>query len=284
MNKRGYNVKVLADSMFFVPDSPKFENTRITTMELTYPRCIHSEFMTHRSHSRNAASSRAIPAKVQMMEVLTNPFIPFHWGKNQAGMVANEQFWGWRRWVLIKLWALLRYPALFTAWLMVMIGVHKQIANRLIEPWSWITVITTANYAGWMNFFKLRCHTDAEPHFQYMAQLARQAYDCSEWEKKEAGEYHLPLSNEIDRMMLVATEDLVKICVGRCARVSYLTHDGKRAPEKDIELHDRLTKNGHWSPFEHVCTFEKDSTLGGNLGRHVVQYRKTFPAEFGYEE
>ena len=43
------------------------------TFELTYPRYIHSEFMTHRVFSRNASSSRAIPVKRMIEQVRNNP-------------------------------------------------------------------------------------------------------------------------------------------------------------------------------------------------------------------
>jgi hypothetical protein len=38
-----------------------------------------------------------------------------------------------------------------------MLGVTKQICNRLLEPWMWITVLVTGSTEGWENFFKLRC-------------------------------------------------------------------------------------------------------------------------------
>jgi hypothetical protein len=64
--------------------------------------------------------------------------------------------------------------------------------------------------------------------------------------------------------------------------VSYLTHDGKRDREKDLELYDRLLAggaNGHWSPFEHVATpLAVGATTSGNL-RGWKQYRKCFVEE-----
>jgi hypothetical protein len=43
------------------------------------------------------------------------------------------------------------------------------------------------------------------------------------------------------------------VSVGRCARVSYLTHAGIRDPKADIELATRLFDAGHCSPWEHVA-------------------------------
>src|SRR5688500_18455402 len=76
--------KVLLDSL-----APN--NVRLTTFELTYPRIVHSEFMTHRTFSRNSASSRAIPLKKMIERVKNNPFFPLHWGKNEKGMQASTE-------------------------------------------------------------------------------------------------------------------------------------------------------------------------------------------------
>lgn len=65
--------------------------TRITTMELVYPRFIHSEFMTHRILNRNASSSRAIPTSKFIEQVRNEPVMPSHWGRNQKGMQAAEE-------------------------------------------------------------------------------------------------------------------------------------------------------------------------------------------------
>src|SRR3546814_11692600 len=73
-----------------VADSIGRHNCRITTFALTYPRFIHSELMTHRVFSRNAASSRAIPIHRVIGEVIQNPARPVHWGRQQKGMQAHE--------------------------------------------------------------------------------------------------------------------------------------------------------------------------------------------------
>ena len=51
---------VIADS--------EYNSNRITTLELTYPRYIHSELLTHRCLSRSASSSRATPISVLVSE------------------------------------------------------------------------------------------------------------------------------------------------------------------------------------------------------------------------
>ena len=78
------------------------------------------------------------------------------------------------------------------------------------------------------------------------------AYRASVPAAVEMGRWHLPLVQDDERTL--PDEELCKLSVARCARVSYLTHDGKRDRAKDLELYERLLgggANGHWSPFEH---------------------------------
>lgn len=269
-----FSAKILTDSV-----NPS-EN-RLTTVELTYPRCIHSELLTHRMFSRNSASSRAIPVTKMIEQVENNPFIPIHWGKNQKGMQAWEE-------VDCPLhcedvWLELRDNAVWDVKELVVCGLHKQIANRLLEPWMWITVIVTGNATAYENFFKLRCHKDAEPHIQKVAYMLRDEYDKSTPQKLLWGGLHLPLIQEEDKQHKLCRNDLKKVSVGRCARVSYLTHDGKRDIQADIDLHDRLKEAGHWSPFEHVATADLGTTKCGNLGQNWRQYRKEFMHECCYK-
>ena len=67
-------------------DSVSPAGKRITTLQLKYPRFIHSEFMTHRAFSRNAASSRAIPVLKRLDMMCQDPVIPLEWGLDQSGM------------------------------------------------------------------------------------------------------------------------------------------------------------------------------------------------------
>ena len=125
-----YQAKIICDSI-----SPV--GARITTFELVYPRFIHGEFMTHRVFSRNAASSRAIPVKTFLEQVLFNRADPLHWGANQAGMQASTELTGVKRFLAKKLWAASAVSAVCTAYLMAKVGLHKQVANRILEPFQW---------------------------------------------------------------------------------------------------------------------------------------------------
>lgn len=299
----GFDAKVLADSR-----SPA--GHRLTTLEATFPRFVLAEFNTHRVFSRNSASSRAIPIAKQLRRVLEEPYVPIEFGANQPGMQAGPALSGEkeeaaeREWLRARDDAVRRVLGLVTnpdaaggelldileqveqatrtrnrpaEWL----NVHKQVANRLLEPFMWHTVIVTAT--EWDNFWNLRCHPDAQPEIRLVAETMRDTAKTSEPEELAEGEWHLPLVRPEDRDQVASIEDLIKISAGRCARVSYLTHAGKRDLGADIELHDRLLESGHMSPLEHPARpltteeLEKNEWSGNFHGWHP--YRKTISGE-----
>jgi thymidylate synthase ThyX len=261
-----YEVEIIADS---IAESGK----RLTTMQVTYPRFVHSELMTHRQFSRNAASSRAIPIERILQQVKEDPAGPVWWGKNQSGMQAKEELTGVMLGVAQARWLQARDEAVHQVVLLAGTGLHKQIVNRILEPWMWMTVVVSAT--EWGNFFGLRCHPDAQPEIQKAAYMMRDAYATSVPENRAVGEYHLPYIEESERSEL-STDTLVKVSVARCARVSYLRQGEVREIDKDIELHDRLCSSGHWSPFEHIASASEfsDARFGNFTGWH--QYRKEF--------
>ena len=241
------SAKIIADSIA--------NNVRLTTIELNYPRFIHSEFMTHRMFSRNASSSRAIPVEKMLEQVQQNPAMPIHWGKNQPGMQAREEI----EYIDTAKyrWTLAAEQAIIYATKLNSMKLHKQVVNRLLEPFQYIKIIVTAT--EWDNFFKLRLHEDAQPEIQELAKCMKEAMDASVPEELEHGEWHLPYISKDDWSGLsfgnYTIEDLLKSSVARCARVSYLNHDNTNPNiEKDLELASKLLKDGHMSPFEHVAT------------------------------
>jgi thymidylate synthase ThyX len=247
------NARVILDSI-----GPN--GARITTFELTYHRYVHAELMTHRLLSRNSASSRAIPNAKLMQRVLEDPAIPVVWGTNQAGMQAAAPLEGEDAQLVEGHWLAARTTAMHYSKLLSDpkngYNIHKQIANRLIEPWMFITVLVTATELD--NFFALRVHPKAQPEIEKVARLALEAYNSSTPQRLDAGQWHLPLVTGYDEAELRGephADDayLCRISTGRCARVSYLTHEGKREPAKDVGLGDDLRSNGHMSPFEHVA-------------------------------
>ena len=238
-----------------IADSISTNDVRITTMELNYPRFIHSEFMTHRMFSRNASSSRAIPVEKMLKQVQETPAMPIHWGRNQPGMQAREEtnalIRGCTReeqWLAVAKWSLHK------ARLFAESGYHKQIVNRLLEPFQYIKVIVTAT--EWDNFFKLRLHEDAQPEMMVLAEHMQAAMDNSVPAALQHGEWHLPYIGDLaygdDEWYPFTTEQAIKCSVARCARVSYLNHDNSNPSiEKDIDLYNKLLEAGHMSPFEH---------------------------------
>ncbi|MCI0408363.1 MAG: FAD-dependent thymidylate synthase, partial [Acidobacteria bacterium] len=233
------SARVLADSL-----APC--GARLTTVVATYPRIILAECNTHRLWSRNSASSRAIPAKKMREMVKAHPFRPIWWGKNQAGMQAPEELSSMRdcpegsspRGRAEELWdgalsEMLKYHEQLEE-----AGLHKQITNRILEPWMWVTSIISAT--DWENFFFLRVHPDAQNEFQTLARAIRDAMEESTPRVLPAGGWHLPLFTDEDwedtKALAVAKdhppfsplEIAKRVSVGRCARVSYLTHEGKR--------------------------------------------------------
>lgn len=279
--------KVLCDSLH--PDG----ETRLTTVEMTYPRFIHAEFMTHREFSRNSASSRAIPMPKMIKRIKDNPVFPLHWGKKQKGMQATEELTAEEKLQAATEWLDARNDAIRHAEQLERIGIHKQTGNRITETWMWITVI--ASSTNYENLFALRCHHMAEPHFQNLAYKLRTAYDASQPKQLNYGEWHLPmigLEGDEDIFTEFQVEDVAKISAGRCARVSYLTHDGIRDPQEDIGLFKRLSTETpkHASPLEHPAevlnrnSSKADMCRGwGNFKPGFLQLRKMIQGECIYK-
>lgn len=250
----GYECKILADSI--APGNPY----RLTTFQIQFPRFILAELNTHRMFSRNSASSRAIPIRKQIQKIRKEPFVPLGFGRAQKGMQSGANLTGAKAWLARQTWLKARYAAIGAAWLLDKLNVHKQFANRLLEPWGWQTAIVSST--EWENFFALRANENAQPEFRKIAEMMMDARIMNMPQSLFEDEWHLPLvdPDEIRYAAIVGTMSVAavydywtKVSIGRCARVSYLTHDGKRDPDADIELHDRLKANGHLSPFEHVA-------------------------------
>lgn len=293
-------------SATIIADSIQRSNFRITTMQLRYPRFIHAEFMTHRQFSRNASSSRAIPVQRLIDDVQNDPVYPSYWGANQKGMQAGEEINAQLEmlhplhdqyliisrvegWDAARNWAILIAQAFDKA------GYHKQIVNRLLEPFSHINVVVTST--EWSNFFALRCHKDAQPEINELATKMRDAYNNSIPELLGEDDWHLPyVDKEATRDLLLEMMPtnakvhnwvLVRqreLSVARCARVSYLTHEGKVPDIKDdLKLYERLVGAVplHASPCEHQATPDPNLAnrhLWGNL-KGWIQFRKTLTGE-----
>lgn len=240
-----------------IADSVNVLGDRLTTFVLTYHRLIHSEFMTHRMLSKNSSSSRAIPVEKMIALVESQEVYPLHWGRNCKGMSAKEELEGGALLAAKHWWKTAREDAIAKAKIGVEIGLHKQVINRILEPYSTITVICSGT--EYQNFFNQRCHPSAQPEIQALAIAMREAYNTSEPHELIAGEWHIPYVDSHEKEYYngepIDSEVLIKVATGRCARVSYLNHNGDRSIQDDINLHDRLLSSNppHLSPFEHCA-------------------------------
>jgi len=246
--KGGITAKVIADSMA--------NGVRLTTLQLTYPRFIHAEFLTHRQFSRNSSSSRAIPVEKTLAQVYDSPAMPIHWGQNQPGMQAREEVEDTTE--AHRIWVAAADMAGRFAKGLRDHGLHKQVVNRVLEPYQFMHTLVTAT--EWDNFFELRLHRDAQPEICELAKVMAEAMERNNHiQHLRPWQWHLPYVSNYDLDGNLSWSDdpttAIKSSVARCARVSYLNHDQTEPDvEKDIALADKLAEAGHWSPFEHQAT------------------------------
>ena len=249
------SAKVICDTVH-----PKVPTARITTFEVYAPRFLLAELNTHRVLAKSVASSRAIPVRKRIEMVEKHGFIPSVFGKNRSGMQSSEALAEQEG--AADLWKMAIGYAVGVAEAMEKLGVHKQHANRVLEPFAYFHAVITAT--EWSNFFNLRLHPDAQPEFQELARVMKDAMDVSVPRKDTR---HLPYidGGGEDLRRLFNRPDLFKISSARCARVSYKTHDGKPFDfNADLDLCADLIKGGHLSPFDHPAEVD-DVILDGSL-------------------
>lgn len=294
--------KIIADSI-----SP--EGIRMTTMEIEYPRFILAELNTHRMLSKNSASSRAIPVKAMHEHIRANTATPVYWGINQPGMKAKEELTGadltWAKYV----WANARDAAIKSSQELADLNIHKQITNRITEPW--MIMKTVISGTEWRNFFWLRNHADAQPEIHELAMKMYTAYSKSVPLELSPGEWHLPYVKharnahgrleyfDANDTVLTAVEARV-ISASCCAQVSYRKNDDSVDKAKKIFAQLIESQPCHASPVEHQATpmntnkmISMDSEYwepgvthfsangqywSGNL-RGWIQFRKLIPGE-----
>jgi hypothetical protein len=260
-----YEAKILADSI-----SP--DGVRLTTIQATYPRFIHSEVMTHRAFGRNAASSRAIPTEKNIERVRDSPFVPETFHARVKGMGYGDELESEKQEDARQQWLAASEAAAVHAARLNNIGIDKSRANRLLEPFVWMTTIITST--EWENFFALRQPRNndpvpqqdfpAQPEFQIVARMMRDAMEASEpqplgFEGKVYERWHMPLVIRDEKIAEFDSETMdvetfwPMVSAGRCARVSFDTHENYEEPPKSHGRSDGLKTNGHMSPFEHVA-------------------------------
>lgn len=255
-SKSNITAKVVADS---ISENGK----RITTFEIEYPRFIHSELMTHRMLSKNSSSSRAIPIAKMLDQIENNMATPLYWGKAKSGMQATEEILEFEKVKSKANWKRSFNYVKERVSDMSKDGLHKQVPNRLLEPFQMMKVVITGT--EWDNFFNLRIHPDAQPEILMLAYKMYKAMNDFPPQKLKSGEWHLPyvnigwnVSGDIsyfnDDFDLLSLEDAIKLSAASCAAVSYRTES--MTLEKADKIFDMLIKAEvlHSSPFEHLAT------------------------------
>jgi hypothetical protein len=245
-------------------------------VEGPYHNFVANGFIVH--NSRNSASSRAIPTSKLIERVLKDPAVPLEWGKNKAGMSASDVLPGDLAQEAERVWLGARDAAVAHAQRLLDLDVHKQELNRLLEPFLWHTVIVSAT--EWENFFELRCAPNAQPEIRAAALLMLEAMNASLPQTLDYGQWHTPLLQPDESALDLETRR--RVSAARCARVSYLTHQGLREIERDLELYERLRADRHLSPFEHVATPAPDGAFQANF-RGWLQMRREIEAAIANE-
>ena len=237
----------------------------MTTMEIEYPRFILAELNTHRMLSKNSASSRAIPVKAMHEHIRQYPATPVHWGKNQSGMQAKEELQDNNLADAKFIWNRALQDALHWAGALAdRVGLHKQVANRLTEPW--MTMKTVISGTEWRNFFWLRAHADAQPEIHQLAVCMMNAYNASIPQSLNPGEWHVPyvttyrdthtgVLHYVDSSdRYITAEEARIISASCCAQVSYRKNDDSFEKAKKI-FHQLIESQPcHASPVEHQAT------------------------------
>jgi hypothetical protein len=253
----GTSVKVVTDSI-----SPA--GRRLLTFELRFPRFILPQFNTYGSIAKNARSSRAVPTEKLIAEVERDPVWPYEWGQNRKGMVAGPALGAAEILEAGVAWDDAVRAAVAQARKLAGLGVHKQVVNRLLEPFMWAHVVATATDNAWTHYFAQRCADDAQPEHRELARAMARAYRDSTPYRMEAGWWHLPYvtAEELAELCNARTKGspnvvdhvrrLLAVSVVRCRRVSLAPFDGRtETTEAYMAKHDETVAKGHWSCTEH---------------------------------
>lgn len=279
------SAKVIADS--------SYSNSRLITLEIELHRFVLPEFNTHRSISRNFQSSRAVPVKQMIEQVRSNPAMPVSWGKNEPGMVASQELDYGVKQAVEFLWGKAAREAVDSAERMEALGSHKQVVNRILEPFMWTKGVATATHKDWQAFLKLRLHKDAQPEIKALAVQIDKVIKESSIAELGDRDWHMPYFG--DGYWLegcgIPLKDALMISSSCCGQVSYRKLDESLDKAKKIYGMLNLPENGiykedppHFSPTEHQARARNgDFEMSGNFHSEDawLQYRKIL--ESGYE-
>lgn len=296
IGKNGIVAKVVAKS------KSAYSGQEIVTWEVEHHRWLLAEINKHRMFSNNYQSSRAVPVAKIIEQVRNNPATPIFWGKNQAGMQAVEEVDNcvdfndyhageWQNELdRDDAWKVSAESSAMIASAWSEAGYHKQIVNRLLEPFMMVKGVITATEID--NFFHLRYHKDAQPELQELARCMWEAYEQADAEVLYEGEWHTPyvshvrdtsgnlmyLKEELEpkddgktyTLSTVTVEQAKQTSAAACAQVSFRKLD---TSEETVErVVDRLLNGDipHSVPFEHQVTPMKQFEYPWGSGLNAI--------------
>lgn len=236
----------------------------IVTFELTYPRIIHGEFMTHRVFSRNASSSRAIPVATMNADILANPAMPVRFGSNKAGMqdgglheelIYAEWSDGSGYITPQQAWALAARDAVYWSGRFAEAGYHKQVCNRGTEAYQFMRTVVTYTGSG-ANFFGLRYHGEADPTIGELARCMYEAVKAASPVVLGEGDWHLPYYNDGSFIKKIdhGLDKARRVSASCCAQASFRKLDDSQEKADKVFLRLIESQPVHASPVEHQAT------------------------------
>lgn len=210
-------------------------------------------------------------------KVLKTPYVPVYFGEDKPGMQSGRPLTGMQLFIAKRVWLWSRYMPVFFHYIGEKIGLHKEVLNRIIEPWITTEIVLTAT--EWGNFLKLRDNYAAQPDIQSVAKQINDLLNQAQPKVLKSGEWHLPFIKDDEESLDI--ELIKRISAARCARVSYFLFNGKLSDvESDKNICDRLISSGHWSPLEHIAQAMDNIQRSGNFVGWK-QFRKEFQDENG---
>ncbi len=244
--------RVVADSTFY--------DRRLITLSCDYPRFIHPQVMTYGMIRKSTSSSRAIPVKRQLELSAEHAYIPDAFSKNKSGMAATEELddvtYGHAR-------ALVESHLNFTRNIvekLAALGVHKQHANRYLEPYLMTRCMMTGAYEAFDHLIQQRKHANLHGEVQpEMYELACKMDEAISASESQIRKFHVPYFDGEKP----SYEDAL-YAIARAARDSYMRED---VSSEFMSRLESLWNEGHLGPFEHVAYFE---TVGCYVGPYII--------------
>lgn len=229
----------------------------IRTFQLDeFPKPFLGELAKHRVCSISAESSRARPIEKVMEQVRDNPYVP-NWTANQKGMsglfMRDQETPG-------QVYQRLKLDVLAAVRELSDLGVHKQDANRILEPFMFCSVVVTGT--EWENFYKLRTAENVQPALKEIATEMRRIDQSTKPKELGLKQWYRPYPD------LTVVENVAKI-----ASISYARHNKDLSFAKAQELYSKLLFDEHLVPFEHVS---KTVCPGTVVSVNAFQPRQVF--------